>query len=483
MATPDTLILAPPVPETVAPAAAGEAARAVPAAAGWLGLALASILLAGLLSLSVVLGRIPWISALIADPLFYKRCLVVHVDLALVVWFYAFLAALAALCAPRAADAIGRAARGAAALGVAGMIAGGLAPGAAPVLANYVPVIDHPLFLGGLGLFFAGTLVHVLRAIASPGEAPAGGLPGDAVVGVQTAGIALALAAATWISARAALPAGLDRRTFFELAHWGPGHVLQVANVAAMLAVWCWLLARATGRPLLKPSSARGLFFLLLAPHLVMPLLSWQGVQHRTYVEGATLLMRWGIFPVVLGFLILGLRHLRRHRGETGPTARVARAGFAASAGLTALGFVLGALIRGSTTLVPAHYHASLGGVTAAFMAAAYLILDARAREAGREPPGARFWRAARRQLAGFGAGQAVFALGFGLAGLHGLGRKAYAGEQHVRTPGELAGLAVMGLGGLAAAAAGIWFLSLAARAWRARTGPSSRHPLPPAHP
>ena len=50
---------------------------------------------------------------------------------------------------------------------------------------------------------------------------------------------------------------------------------------------------------------------------------------------------------------------------------------FAVSAGLTVLGFGLGAAIRGSNTMVPAHYHASVGGVTVAFMAATYLLLPA----------------------------------------------------------------------------------------------------------
>jgi hypothetical protein len=141
-------------------------------------------------------------------------------------------------------------------------------------------------------------------------------------------------------------------------------------------------------------------------------------------------------------------------------------AGFAASAGLALLGFILGACIRRSTTLVPAHYHASLGAVTVAFMSAAYLICHA----AMREGVPARVWIAARRQLILFFAGQSVFALGFALAGAHGLGRKAYAGEQHVRSTGELLGLGVMGLGGLFAAAAGVWFLVLVLRAMRGWT-------------
>jgi cytochrome c oxidase subunit 1 len=73
--------------------------------------------------------------------------------------------------------------------------------------------------------------------------------------------------------------------------------------------------------------------------------------------------MRWGIFPVVLAFLVLCLRHRRSTAGSDRDAeyTRLLGTGLATSAGLTLLGFVLGACIRGSTSLVPAHYHASLG--------------------------------------------------------------------------------------------------------------------------
>lgn len=447
----------------------------------WLGLAVSSLLLAGLLSLSVVLGRLPGLSRIIDDPLFFKRCLVVHVNLALVVWFYAFIASLMALRAPQSTGKVESAAWAVAVAGVLALLAGALVRNATPVLANYIPVIDHPLFLIGLALFFSGVLGFTLRSLGSSRGPIPGGLPADAAVGIQTCGIVLVLAATSWISARVALPAGLERQTFFEFSHWGAGHVLQLANVCAMLSAWLWLLARATGKPVLSPWAARGLFSLLVLPHFVMPLLSWQGALHRTYIEGATALMRWGLFPMVLFMLGLGVRHLRLHPARrSDPLARAALVGFVASASLTVLGFILGSLIRGSTTLVPAHYHASLGGVTAAFMAAAHLLIEVFGREPGRYRPGERHSRAARWQLACFGVGQAVFALGFGLAGINGLGRKAYAGEQHVRTLGEYAGLSVMGLGGLLAAAAGIWFLILILRPLCTRRNSNLMSEIPP---
>jgi cytochrome c oxidase subunit 1 len=225
-------------------------------------------------------------------------------------------------------------------LGVVFLVLGGALTGAAPVLANYIPVVDHPVFLLGLGLFFFGVIAHTLRTLGESTFQRAGGLSPDAGVGVQASGLALVLAASSWVSAQAGLPEGLDRHTHFEFAHWGAGHVLQVANVAAMLAIWLWLAARATGRPVLSARRARWLFGCLLLPHAVMPLLSWQGALHRTYVDGATLLMRWGIFPVVLATLILCLRHRSRQPDRIATEhTRLLWTGLATSAGLTLLGF------------------------------------------------------------------------------------------------------------------------------------------------
>jgi cytochrome c oxidase subunit 1 len=437
----------------------------------WLTLAVGSLVVAGLLSLAVVVGRLPILSRLIDDPLFFKRCLVVHVDLALVVWFYAFIAALLALGSRRQHSFVVTAGFVIALGGVGALLAGALVRGAQPILANYVPVIDHPLFAAGLAMFFTGTLLTFVHALASSRIVADQTLPEDAQLGLHASALLAVVAAATWVSARAGLPDGVDAFTRAEFLAWGPGHVLQAANTAAMLAVWLWLLQRATGRPVLRARTAQVIFGALVLPQCAMPLLTFRGTLDTLYHSGATQLMRWTIFPAIVAVLAAGLVHLRQSGiGAAGrpEAARAAVAGLAGSGGLALLGMILGACIRSSTTLVPAHYHASLGAVTLAFMTAAYCVCELARRERSRSSLNDATWRAARRQLSLFGAGQTVFALGFALGGAYGLGRKAYAAEQHVRSAGETVGLLVMGLGGLVAVAGGLWFLFLVLRELRA---------------
>jgi heme/copper-type cytochrome/quinol oxidase subunit 1 len=80
-----------------------------------------------------------------------------------------------------------------------------------------------------------------------------------------------------------------------------------------------------------------------------------------------------------------------------------------------------------------------------------------------------RLARVARVQPALLGFGQAVFAIGFAVAGQDGMRRKAYGGEQHIRTVGEWIGLTVMGIGGAVAVMGGVLFLIIVGAMWLRR--------------
>ena len=438
----------------------------------WFGLALGSLVLAGLLSLTLVIGRLPFLGWLFTDPLFFRRALVVHVDLAIVVWFQAgALAFLALALGPRLPRLPAAAAFGLAATGVIGLLVGAVMPGAEPVLSNYVPVIDHPVFFLGLVCWFTGVALFCLLALATPARTDAQALNPGTVAALRAAAAANVIAIFTFAAAWRTTP-DAPAIAYYELVFWGGGHVLQAANVAAMLGLWLHLVHRWTGQVALGPGVVTALMLALVLPELVLLPLALEGTTHSAYFSMATLLMRWTIFPVTLVALAAIARHLWRRRSELdGRDYRCA--GLAGSAALTMLGFLLGALIRGSSTLVPGHYHCAIGAVTLALMTAAYDFMPA-VSPAGSAPTST---RRARLQLLLFGGGQAVFGLGFSLAGAYGLGRKQYGSEQNVRSLGEYLGLSVMGLGGVVAVAGGLFFLAVMLRqagAWRRASRPAS---------
>lgn len=436
----------------------------------WLGLAVGVLVLAGLFAILLVLGRMPPFDQLFSDPLIFRRGLIVHVDLALVAWFYCFLTGLWFLLPSRGGSRPAHRSAQVAVIGIAMMVAGAAVPSAPPVLSNYIPVIDHPLFLCGLITFFAGVSLAFLDRRLLPGNEVASGpvpMPEAARPGLRAAALAFLLAMATLLMAWVTTPPELPTATYYEFLFWGGGHILQVASVMGMLVAWLLLLHSALGRSPIQRRTGSILFGLLLLPLFAGPVLAGIGGATATYRAGFTLLMRWAIFPMVSVFLILCLRALVQsaragrlpERGLLDPRL----VGFYVSAGLTVLGFILGSMIRGSNTMVPAHYHASIGAVTAAFMAVTWVVMG---------PLGIRLDTARRKALAGwqpavFGVGQMIFAAGFGWAGAHGMARKTYGTEQQIHSAAEYAGLAVMGLGGLLAVIGGVLFLYLVVVAWR----------------
>ncbi len=425
----------------------------------WFTLAIGSLLVAGGFAILLVIGRVPPFSTWLGDWAgFFKRCLVVHVDLSIVVWFHAFTAGLFALLpGGRKGSHLRTLGVAIALVGVAAIFACIFVESAEPILSNYVPSLDHPLFLAGIGAFFAGVALTFLDGRLWPSawaeaseESP---IPPEARPGLRAAAVAFLFAVLTFAASALTTPEGLLPATRNEFLFWGGGHVLQVCSVATMVSVWLMLLTPALGEAPVSRRLSVLLFALLVLPTAAGPALALAGTTRVFVHDGFTTLMRFGIFPVVTLFAVLCLRATFRSKvSRTDPRVLA----FFASVGLTTVGFVIGAFINGSNTIVPAHYHASIGAVTVSFMAISYPLLLTRTE---RRFPRLAAW--SRWQPLLFGVGQMVFAVGFALAGSQGMARKAYGAEQHIRTTTELVGLGVMGLGGLVAVGGGLLFLLL----------------------
>ncbi|MBK8098654.1 MAG: hypothetical protein IPK26_16200 [Planctomycetes bacterium] len=436
------------------------------AARRWFWLAVSVLLIAGAFALLLVIARMPPFDAMVTDPAWFRRGLVVHVQMSIVCWFYAFVAALLMTLPP--GERLAGLSPWGPRLGLLGVFltcASAFAPGARPIMSNYVPVVDHGLGLCGLALFGLGVLVTALSRRLLPAarehESQAGGLAAIPRPALRAAALALLLAALTLVGTVPFLPEGAAPEVHYEVLFWGMGHVLQVASVAAMLGVWLWIVRTVTGKAVLVPRTQGLVFVLLLLPWLIAPLLPAAGTWSATYRQGFTRLMQFGIAPTVLFIAVACVLALRRHRRAGGALSPLT-AGFAASLLLTLLGFVLGACIRDANTMVPAHYHANIGAVTAAFMTISFPLLSM----LGLPQPEGRWAWWSHRQPVWFALGQSVFAAGFALAGSMGMGRKIYGQEQAARSVGETVGLVVMGIGGFVAIAAGVLFLIVHVRSF-----------------
>jgi cytochrome c oxidase subunit I len=429
----------------------------------WLKLALFSLLLSGFFSFIIVIARTPWIAGLISDPHFARKSLVLHVDFALVIWFYAFLSALYLSLVKNINAIFFSAGLKLALAGSFLMIIPVFIQSAEPILANYIPVLDHPLFTAGLLLIAAGLFTTFSQRSTETVESAArpSFYSDSAAITVRYAGSVVIVGILTIITAWILTPELASRTTYFEVIMWGGGHILQFANVLGMLAVWMILTRMITGREIASARTNRWLISILAIPAVLSPVLMAQGTTSQFYYGGFTQLMRWFIFPVVSIYIILAVRTLWLWKKESQTPTKLFHNfcfnGLLVSILLTITGFILGAMIRDSSTLIPAHYHASLGGVTVAYMVMVFILM----KEYGYSVSSRRGKLFLRWQPLLFGFGQTLFVIGFAIAGLMGMGRKLYGQEQNIYTPEALAGLGLMSGGGLLAMAGGLLFICI----------------------
>ena len=451
-----------------------QAPPALRLSAGWMLLALGALAISTLCALLLVLARLPLSGTPSGLGDLFGRALVLHVSQAVVVWFLACAAALWTLASGAAASP---ARWTALALSVAGLVAMVLPlflQGAQPVLANYVPVLNHPLFFAGLALFAAGlalcgalALPPLLRAVRGAALWRLGVLLSIGVAG-------LALLALLFALLRVDVQEASAR---FELLAWGPGHLLQFVHMLLLMSVWTLLGEQVLGGQAIAPRrTLQDLLLLAAAPVLGVPFIYFNyALESAEFRHAFTLLMAWGIWPAAA---LLALRLLWQIR-RAGPAAW--RSPLAAplllSIGLFLLGCVLGALIRSDTTLVPAHYHGTVGAVTLAYMALGYHLLRA---HTGQAQGGA----LQRWQPLVYGCGLVLLALGLAWSGWLGAPRKSTHLQTLLANPGYFVAMGLAGLGGLAAiVGAGLFVFNIARSLWRAhaaaRVPAQARQPRP----
>ncbi len=432
-----------------------------PLAIAWLTLGMVALLASGLFSVLLVLSRTPQLHALFPVADFFRVALVVHVDLSVLVWFLAFGGALWTLGGTQRFHMLAWLALGLSALGTLTMCLAPFAGQATPVMSNYVPVLDGPVFLGGLILFGGGMLGLCLRSmLAAP---PIGSrITGDGALrfGLNAAAVSCTVAAVAFVWSWLDVPRTLDSRIYYEVLFWGGGHVLQFAYTLLMLVCWIWLASAVGAKLPLSPRIVTLLFsgvlisvFLTPITYLAYDVLS---VEHHNM---QTMLMRFGgglVIPPIALAVVWGLLSVR----ITDASLRPLRTSLIASLVLFSAGGIIGFLISGSNVKIPAHYHGCIVGITLAMMGVVYHLLP----RLGFNAP---ISRAAVWQPVIYGAGQLMHIIGLVWSGGYGVQRKVAGAEQVLRTPQETMGMGLMGLGGLIAIVGGIMFVVIVIRALR----------------
>ncbi|HJW56120.1 MAG TPA: cbb3-type cytochrome c oxidase subunit I [Burkholderiaceae bacterium] len=427
-------------------------------ARAWLWLALASLIGSGILSILLVLSRTPYLQQLLPVADFFHVALVVHVDLSVLVWFMSFAGLLWCINGGTRFLLLAWSGWAASAAGTVIMTMAPFFGRGGPIMSNYVPVLDDPLFMAGLTAFGIGIALLVFRSLLTApkvGTRPDGGAA--LAFGLNTAAIAAAVAlfALSWSLLK--IPTALEGKAYYELLFWGGGHVIQFTYTLLMLVSWLWLANACGARIPLTPRIALLLFAIGLVCVFAIPpiYLAYDptSVEHRNLL---TWLMRFGgglpILPLGLA-VIVGLIGIGR-TSMLAPALRPLHAALIASVALFSIGGLIGFLIQGSNVKIPAHYHGCIVGVTLALMGLTYYLLP----RLGYSSPDSKL---AGWQPYIYGAGQLLHITGLVWSGGYGVQRKVAGSDQVLHSTQEIAGMGLMGLGGLIAIIGGIIFLTI----------------------
>jgi hypothetical protein len=440
--------------------AAGQLPRAVPAATrrlltAWLGLALGSLVAAGIFAILVAFARTPAVQLLGSSAGLFHLALVAHVTFALTIWFVAFAGVLWVYAAWRSnyelSGALSWAGWGAAAGGAALIAVPAAMAMGAPYLNDYIPVIDHPLFWTGLWAAFAGAALQAGAYLAAwrrgrrraatvePLEATALAIAAIAVI------VATVMLGVTWIRLDFAQPRMLQLRALF----WGAGHLFQFTHTAGMIAAWGVATSIALGAPQ-GPARARGALW-AYAPFILAvagAYLVWspEALLTNRVVTWVTFSGLGGpTLPLALAVAVAMVRAPRPL-----PWASPLFSGTLLCFALFAVGGVMGVIGFSQDTRVPAHYHGMVGAVTLAYMGLAPALLAL----TGRQP-----WKPWLTKLQPYLYGLGLLGIMIGLhwAGGRGAPRKSvgfsWADAQ------ALVAMNLMGLGSALAILGGLAFV------------------------
>ena len=420
---------------------------------GWLLLSFGALVIGGIFSVLIVLSRTPYFQDIFPWVDFFHTALVVHVDMTVLVWFLGFAGVLWSLNSSLRCLSCGWVALTLCGVGTVVMALAPFFGAAAPLMNNYVPVLQHPLFLSGLILFGSGFTVLVVNGLFfshSVGSMMSG--EGALRFGLYTALIAALIAIVILILSYIDMPVFVTGAYFYELLFWDAGHTLQFVHIQLMLFCWLWMTTITGIHLRLSPRVALIIFAIGLLPALLTPVFylvfDLGAAKHK---EAISLLMQYGggLAALPIGLIIfIGFFTLKRTHIKPGPEFNA----LVFSMLLFGVGGVIGFMISGSNVTVPAHYHGSIVAVTLAYMGIAFHAIP---RLGFRPIKG----RAATWQPVIYGCGQLMHIIGLVLSGGYGVQRKTAGAAQSLDGMERIIGMGIMGLGGLIAVIGGIMFL------------------------
>jgi cytochrome c oxidase subunit I len=432
-------------------------------AIGWLWLAILTLLGAGIFSVLLVLARTPLIGELIPFTDFFHTALVIHVNLSSLVWILSFASVMWCLNSRSIYPWFAKAIYFIVLLGTLMISLSPFLGSANPLMSNYIPVLDDPLFLAGLIVFGIGIGLQVVFSMSTMfkvGEAVSG--QGVIRFGLNCAAIGTFMALAAFIWSYVALPDQLANALYYEVLFWGGGHILQFTYTLLMMVAWLWLSSSAGISLPISPRVALFLFGVGLISIFMTPLIYYEyEITDVLFRRRFTMLMSFGgslaIFPLSVATLFALFQ-----KKTASAKVSSAHAALLTSLLLFGVGGMIGFMIEGNNVRIPAHYHGCIVGVSLALMGLSYQLLPALGFNKVN-------FELSKVQLWIYALGQFLHIFGLVWSGGYGVQRKVAGAAQGLDSIERIAGMGLMGLGGLLSAIGGFMFIVIVLKAMMAK--------------
>jgi hypothetical protein len=396
----------------------------------WILLALASLIIPGITAIVLVTLRTINVEYDQWQQLF-RTALVIHVDLSVYIWMVTGILLMLSLT-ENIADKIQKNAYYLAMVGAILISIAAFIDKPTPLLNNYIPVLESVWFFIGLGVFSLAALIVSIAALKP-----------NTSLSAKIMSLLYIISVLITLDSFLNLEPGQDN--YYEYLFWGGGHILQLAVCMLMLNIWV-KLHNLNGSEI-NSKLQNSIYFVMFAPvFYALYVHSVFEVDSSDYRSGMTNMMIWGngIAPIMLAIIVLTNTKLASLKS-------VPNISMYSSIFMFMAGGLIAMYISGINTIIPAHYHGSIVGVTLAIMALIYYSLT----ELGYSLS---MPRLAFAQPLIYTLGQLMHISGLAISGSNGAARKTMGEAGNLAQSTDIS-LFLTRIGGLVAVLGGIIFI------------------------
>ncbi len=338
---------------------------------------------AGILAFILGTARTPYVQSFFPFRDIFHISLVIHVDLSVLVWLLSVLATLITGSVAKSLNGFSKSSAILAVIGSTLIFFSAFYPEGEPLMNNYIPVLTNIIFITGLSIFLSAILIQSILLLISPilikdskflFKNPLYNL-------IYSSAFIYLLVIASFMISKLKINSllettNLSQFEFYEFIFWAMGHVMQYVYI--QLLIYAWLVLSSYVNLFSKINN--WLLNVIIWSNAIFAALTFFGlfqyeINSQEFIEFYTNnMIYFGGIAISLISILLAIGFAKNYKNLYNLQTPIASCLFSSFI-LFCYGGFLGYMIVGSNTVIPAHYHGSIIGISIAAMGIVYLIL------------------------------------------------------------------------------------------------------------